>query len=254
MKNFKYIFTILLPLHILFLSLGFYINLSYVSLIYFLMGYMLIGGLGVEIGLHKYASHRSVDLNKISKPIVLFLSILSCQGHPIWWAAVHRGNHHRHSDTEKDSHSPINGKWNAFMGWILNHDLTKVNYKFSIDLLKDKIMVITSKYYEIIILATWITAGVISIDFLFWAILLPTLVSFYSVNMINLFCHSNFGYRNFNTEDNSRNISLLGYFCWGNGWHNNHHYKASSFDFGKSISGKKWEIDPCMIFLPFIKK
>lgn len=253
MKNYKYILSTLLPLHIIFFILIPYIDLSALTLFYFLLGYIFIGGLGVEIGLHRWASHRAVEVNKVAKPIIIYASLLSCQGHPIWWAAVHRGLHHKHSDTVKDSHSPVSGKWHAFIGWILTHNTKSINYKFSVDLLRDKLMTFTSKYYEIIIILTWIILGSISLNFLFWFAIVPTLIAFYSVNTINLLCHLNLGYRNYSTNDNSKNIALLGYFCWGNGWHNNHHHQASSYDFGKGVSNNWWEFDPCTLLLPFIK-
>jgi stearoyl-CoA desaturase (delta-9 desaturase) len=62
------------------------------------------------------------------------------------------------------------------------------------------------------------------------------------------------GYRNFETNDNSRNNVIFGYLGWGQGWHNNHHHDPKSFDFGTGVSGKWWEFDPCKIFLPFLGK
>jgi len=255
MKNYKYLTTIFFPLHLLLISLIFFVDFSLLNLFYFIIGYCFIGGLGVAIGLHRWASHRSINLKSWVEPIVIYASLLSCQGHPIWWAAMHRGYHHRHSDTERDEHSPIFGKWNSFVGWILNHDPLSVNYKFSVDLLKDKRMLVTAKYYEIILITTWILLAIIDINLLFWFAIAPAVFSFHGEGLINTFCHTDgIGYRNFNTNDKSRNVPALGLIFWGNGWHNNHHEKASSFDFGSSISGKFWEFDPCRLFLPLIKK
>src|SRR5690606_12452545 len=44
---------------------------------------------------------------------------MSVQRGPLWWASHHR-NHHRHSDTEADFHSPVTrSMWWAHMGWFL---------------------------------------------------------------------------------------------------------------------------------------
>jgi fatty-acid desaturase len=254
MKNYKFILFIFIPFNLLFLIGLWMTSFSYLNLFYFILGYIFIGALGVEIGLHKWASHRSVELNFIAKPIIILASLLACQGHPIWWSAVHRGYHHRNTDTDLDLHTPKKSKWNSFLGWIIKHEPSSINYKYAVDLLKNPLMTITSKYYEAIVWTIWIVLGIISLDFLIWFLIIPTVLSFYGVGLINTFCHGNGGYRNFNTADNSKNVALLGFLLWGNGWHNNHHYKASSFDFGSSISGKKWEIDPCIFLLPFIKK
>lgn len=255
MKNYKYLLTIFFPLHILLVLLFFYVDYNLTSLLYFLIGYIFIGGCGVAIGLHRWASHKSIILKPWAENFIIYASMLSCQGHPIWWAALHRGNHHRCSDTQKDEHSPISGKWHSFVGWILKHNPTNVNYKFAIDLLRDKKMIFTAKYYEIIILSSWMILASIDLNLLFWFAIVPTIIALHGEGLINTFCHTdNIGYRNFDTKDKSRNIPILGLLFWGNGWHNNHHEKPSSFDFGKGVSGKKLEFDPCNLLCPLIKK
>lgn len=255
MKNYKYLFTTFLPLHLLCIILIFFVDYDLMSVLYFILGYGFIGGLGVAVGLHRWASHRSVEIKSFIEPIVIYASLLSCQGHPIWWAAIHRGYHHRYTDTERDEHSPIFGKWNSFLGWILKHDPLKVNYKFSADLLRNKKMRVTAKYYEIIVIASWIILGFIDVNLLFWFAVVPAIVAFHGEGLVNTLCHTDVvGYRNFNINNKSRNVPILGLLFWGNGWHNNHHYDPSSFDFGKSVSGNKWEFDLCRLFLPLIKK
>lgn len=255
MKNFYYLLSILVPLHAIALGLLWYNDFYWVNLLYFLFGYILIGGLGVEVGLHRWASHRSVELKPAIKPIIVLLSFLGCQGHPLWWAAVHRGAHHRYADTDKDPHSPkYQGMWNSFLGWVFDHDPQSVNYKVVVDLLRDPWLIKTKRLYEATILYIWLLIGMIDVNLLLWGFLLPAIVAFHGEGLINSLCHSDRGYRNFNTTDQSKNIPWLGFFMWGNGWHNNHHHKPSSFDFGKSVSGKKWEFDPCTLFLPLIKK
>jgi fatty-acid desaturase len=253
--NWRYLFSILLPLHLAIIILPFYTSWGIINIAYFLIGYVLIHGLGINVGLHRWASHRAVDLKESVKPFIVYLSILGCQGQPLWWAAVHRGYHHRKSDTIEDHHSPVHhGKWHAFIGWILEHDPSKVNFKYSADLAREKCIMQTHRYYEVIIWTTWILVGLISLNALLWLLIIPTFIALHSEGLVNAFCHGKSGYTNYVTKDQSRNVPLLGYFGWGNGWHNNHHYAASSYDFGKGVSSKWWEFDPCIIFLPFIKK
>ena len=171
-------------------------SFTWLHIFYFLMGYILISGLGNNVGLHRWAGHRAIELGKYSKNIVLYFSLMACQGHPIWWAAVHRGQHHKFSDTDKDSHSPINGKWHAFFGWELKHDPSTVNYKYAVDLMRDPILIKTSKYYEAIIITSWIIVGLFSIDLLLWMFILPTVLALHLEGMVNLFCHTKYGYRN----------------------------------------------------------
>lgn len=250
-KNRRYIFTTLLPLHLMLLLLMFS-SLSWIHGIYFLIGYVLIYGLGVNVGLHRWASHRSIVLNQIAKPFVVYLSIIACQGQPMWWVALHRGYHHRKCDSLEDQHSPIHlGKFHAFIGWIFKHDPSSINFRYSANLAREFWIVKTHKYYEIIIWTTWIIAGLISLDLLLWMFIIPSIVGLHTEGLVNSLCHGKNGYANYKTTDQSRNVHLLGYVSWGNGWHNNHHYNQSKYNFGGT---KWWEFDPCVIFLPFIKK
>jgi stearoyl-CoA desaturase (delta-9 desaturase) len=83
--------------------------------------------------------------------------------------------------------------------------------------------------------------------FLYGSVLFASLVQ---DNLVNSLCHlTRVGYANFDVGDRSRNFWLLGYFGWGQGWHNNHHALPAKFDFGV----KWWEFDPCRLWLPFLK-
>ena len=46
------------------------------------------------------------------------------------------------------------------------------------------------------------------------------------------------------------NIPLLALFTWGQALHNNHHVATRHYNYAK----KKYEFDPAIIFLPFIKE
>jgi stearoyl-CoA desaturase (delta-9 desaturase) len=244
---------IFLPIHVCVLLIPFVSTICWLHICYFLIGYVLICGLGNNVGLHRWASHKSVELGKYSKYVVLFFSMMAGQGHPVWWAALHRGQHHRNSDTETDSHSPIHGKWHAFHGWVWKYDPLNVSYKYVTDLMRDPLMIFTFKYYKSIVITVWIIIGLVDTDLLLWMFMLPAMLSLHLEGMVNLFCHIKLGYRNFDTKDNSHNVPLLGILNWGNGWHNNHHYNQSSFDFGSGISKNWYEFDPCKMFLPLLK-
>jgi len=252
MKN-KSLYTLIIPIHLAAISVFWFSTFSLLHLLYLILGYTFISGLGIGVGLHRWASHRSVKLNRIAKPVVIYASILSCQGHPYWWAAVHQSLHHRFTDTDKDIHSPVNGKWNAFIGWLFNHDTATINYKTILHLTNEPLLNFSQKFYLPIIYLSWILFGFLNLDFLLWTIILPTVIALHLEGIINTFCHGKYGYRNFATKDLSCNVPILGYLAWGNGWHNNHHAHPGHFDFGKTISGKK-EFDPCTLFLPFIRQ
>lgn len=254
-KN-TFLFKFLYPIHLLSWIGFFYVaiqhGLTIYHFIYFMIGWVLIEGVGTAITLHRYISHRSFEPKKYMKPILLWLSCLSLQGSPIGWAAVHRGSHHRFSDTDKDAHTPQRGIAYAWHFWL--HDWHEYfNPKYAVDLLRDKQITWFTHNYEKIILMTYICIGILSWEFLLFALMIPACIGLYQESNINVFCHQKkYGYRNFETSDNSTNVPLLALITWGQGWHNNHHKKASSYDFGTSISGNKKEFDPSLLILPLI--
>lgn len=224
------------------------------------LGWILIHGLGAEVGYHRVFSHRNylANLSKWKENIILFLAALSGQGSSITWVAVHRGSHHKHSDTEKDIHSPVHGIWNSFIGWATNitENQNPIPYKYAADLLRKPNHVWFHRFNLWIMWLTPLLVAIIDWKLALSGIVLAGGISFVLMNGINVICHSNdlpFNYKNFDLKDNSNNNLILGYLGWGLGWHNNHHAKPTNYDLGTSTSKKWWEFDPAKIFIPFLK-
>jgi len=220
-----------------------------------LIMWCLISGLGIAVGYHRIFSHKTHVIPTWKENIILFFATLSGQGSCIFWVALHRGYHHPHADTAKDYHSPVAySRWQAFMGWINSDTFNVVNLKYAVDLLKKPNFVFFHKYcYEIL----WLTPAVIALYD--WRLamsmcFIPGMVGLLQDNAVNVFGHVKalIGYRNFDTRDHSQNNFVLGYLGWGQGWHNNHHARPANFDFGRGTSGRWWEFDPCVIFLPVL--
>ena len=222
------------------------------------VGWILISGLGVAVGYHRIFSHNThTNLPPWKENLILFFGILSGQGSSIMWTAIHRGYHHRHADTEKDLHSPVHGIYHAFFGWTITitENNPVINLKYSANLLRKPNHVWFHKHNMKILWGVPLLVSLIDWKLSLAMCCLPTALSLLQDNLINIFGHVKglIGYRNFETNDMSQNNIVLGYIAWGQGWHNNHHYSPSSYDFGRGVSGKWWEWDPCNIFLPFLK-
>jgi stearoyl-CoA desaturase (delta-9 desaturase) len=248
---------VLYPVHALaWLGLIFFhlfFGFEWANVLYFALGWILIEGVGVAITLHRYVSHKAFEARPGLKPILLWLGCLSLQGSPLGWAAIHRGSHHRYSDTDKDAHSPTKGWLYAWHMWL--HDWDQYfNPKYAIDLIRDPMQMWFAKNYIKIILVTYVTVLILfGWQVLLFGFMLPAAVSLYMESNINVFCHTDgYGYRNFDTKDNSRNVPFLAWITWGQGWHNNHHARASSYDFGTTVSGNSKEFDMSLIMLPLI--
>lgn len=237
--------------------LGIYsiINLFYNDVdflwIYIIIGLLFIEIIGVSAGLHRWASHRSFEVNKIFKIFMLWCGALSCQGSPIFWATIHRSYHHRHSDSDKDPHNPSHGFWHSYMLWMFTIEEGNYNTKRIVDLLKDPVVVFLHKWYLIILWSTNIIFFFIDTNLWLYGIVLPAFITFHKFNLQTSIVHyKHLGYRNFDTGDNSVNIPWLWPITFGEAWHNNHHADPMN----PKIGGIKWwELDPTYWIIKIIE-
>jgi stearoyl-CoA desaturase (delta-9 desaturase) len=249
----KYQIFIFYPIHLGTIAGLFLAEYSLVNFLIFLLGWVLIHGYGSELGLHRYVAHKSFQPKNIFVPILLFFSTLSIQGSPLGWAIIHR-QHHSHADSALDPHSPKKGYWYAWHMWIASWATytTKGNIKKYKDLLKNQYIIFFTKNTIPIVLMTYLTVGLVDINYLFWFLMLPATVSLIQSYNVNLFCHiKKSGYRNFETKDDSSNVKLLALTSWGLGLHNNHH----RFPGAANFETRPGEVDPAArLLLPIIKK
>lgn len=188
---------------------------------------------------HRYFSHRTF---KTSRPVQFFFAALgasSVQRGPLWWAAHHR-KHHRHSDTEKDVHSPHHhGFWWSHVGWITSPSNFPTDYSQVPDLTKYPELRFIDRFDTIIpFLLAFILFLIGGFPYLIWGFFVSSVVLFHITCSINSFSHL-WGTQRYNTSDQSRNNLILALLTFGEGWHNNHHRYP-----GASRQGFFWwEID-----------
>jgi fatty-acid desaturase len=240
---------IIIPIHLLFL-VGLFFIFDWTMLGWTLLGYFLVNGMGIAIGAHRYFSHYTFKTTKFWHYVLGYLSVLGAQGSPLFWTALHRGKHHKYADTDKDPHSPIHGNWDSYMGWMLNLDPNVVPMRAAVDLLKDKYVMFLHKHYYKILWGTVLVVGIFSLSLAYHFLICAMILSIHQENIINTFCHQKkYGYRNFDTNDNSVNIPWMGLMFWGQGYHNNHHAKPWEYNF----ASKPGEFDICKPIIDFIK-
>lgn len=201
---------------------------------------------------HRYFAHRAF---KTSRPVQFLFGLIgvsAVQRGPLWWAAHHR-DHHRHSDTAADLHSPVTkGLFISHMGWFLS----KEGFRAQLDRVAD-----LSRFPELKFLDRFdilVPIGLAVLLFLFggllerwrpelgtsagqmliWGFFISTVVLFHATVTINSLAHR-YGHRRFETRDESRNNIWLALITFGEGWHNNHHHFPGSARQGFYW----WEID-----------
>jgi fatty-acid desaturase len=246
----SYFWLIFLPAHILLLVSLYYIEFSLKSFLLILLFWTLISGYGIGVAYHRLLSHNAFKTWPIIETIISYLGCLAIQGSPLFWVNIHRGYHHPHSDTPEDIHSPIHGKLWAYFLWTIQVNYKDLKFNSVFRMMKKKDQLFLHHFYFQIIWATWILTFIISTQ-LFYSLIVAQILTLHLEFMVNLFCHTKSGgYRNFDLKDNSVNYYLFGLLCWGIGYHNNHHARPQSYDFGY----KKFEFDPTTVLVRLIKK
>lgn len=224
-------------------------------------GIYVFGTLGINLCFHRLLTHRGLTCPAWLERTFAILGVCAFQDTPARWAAVHR-RHHEHSDEQSDPHSPRVGFWWAHLQWIYveNRELGRLGIydRYAKDILRDKFYVGLERRQNWlkIILASWLVffgAGAaialiagdgwreavrMGASLLVWGVFLRTVVVWHITWSVNSLSHIS-GYRNYETEDFSRNNVFVGIISNGEGWHNNHHADPRSARHGH----RSWEFD-----------
>ena len=212
-------------------------------IVFFVVAYFT-GGLGVTLGYHRLLTHRSFATFKPIEYLVTLLACLAWQGGPIDWVGTHR-LHHAESDQPADPHSPRDGFGWAHIFWMLyTHRPQEDPRLYTRDLQRDPWMRAFERiaFLPQFLLAGllfaggwWLAGGVLGgISWVLWGFCLRVVVMYHGTWFVNSAAHS-WGYRNFNTPDDSRNNWWVALFSFGEGWHNNHHAQQRS-----AAHGMRW--------------
>lgn len=237
-----------------------------------ILGLYVFGTLGINIGYHRLLTHRGMNAPKWFEHTLALLGVCTMQDTPACWVAMHR-IHHQHSDHQPDPHSPlVTFLWGHF-GWLMfeNRDFTNVKdyQRFTRDLLKDpfylklerhwnwlKVYLAVAALYPIVgFVLGWLMSGNLwgGIQFgsslLVWGVFVRTVLNWHITWSVNSVTHI-WGYRNYETKDNSRNNWLIGLIANGEGWHNNHHADQRAASHGH----RWWEFDVSWLTIRLFEK
>lgn len=191
---------------------------------------------GVSLYLHREQTHRGIRLNPVIQHFYRFWMWFTTGMLTKDWVAIHR-KHHAFCETEDDPHSPqIHGiKKVLFHGVTLytkerknQETLDKYGKGTPNDWIERNIYT-RFHYLGILLLAAVNFALFGVIGFLVFAIQIIW-IPFFAAGVINGIGHF-VGYRNYRTDDSSRNITRYAFFVFGEELHNNHHAFPSSCKF-----------------------
>lgn len=235
-----------------------------VAFLVFMLGVIVAGQMAIPIGYHRLLSHRSFRCPKWFERTLVTLAMCSAQETPVQWVAWHR-KHHSHSDQHDDPHSPRQkGFWWAHVRWLIHEDRTSLAtfnlyHKYAKDILADPYYrwieklpspaglfffahaIVFTVIALIVCLAVYgntSEAYRMTASLVLWGVAVRTVWVWHITWSVNSISHL-FGYRNYDTDDDSRNNWFVTLLTAGEGWHNNHHADPAS----ASVQHRWWEID-----------
>lgn len=222
--------------HLMVLSIFFLDNIHWIYWVIGLTAWIIIGKVGGEVGYHRYFAHRSFKTSKWKERTLLILGSLMMMGSSISWVGTHR-THHAKADTEEDPHSLHHQHW--LKVWAIEWKPFLIKRSMIYDSLKDPWQIFIHRWYFELCLSVLLIIGMIDYMLLIFMISLPAIVQFHTGSLlVDVVCHK-WGYRTFDTKDQSRNNILANILTLGSGLHNNHHGEPSNYYLAK----EKWEFD-----------
>lgn len=206
------------------------------------------GGLGICLGYHRLFTHSSFRTIAPVRWMLAAIGGLAGEGPVIDWVATHRA-HHALSDQEGDPHSPRDGAWWSHVFWISRGRTDHKEFcdRWAPDLAKEPAMQFISRHFltnqvlfgvAVLGIGTWLGGWMFGISLTTWGVFLRLAFVWHSTWLVNSASHM-YGYRNYETTDDSRNNWFVALLTYGEGWHNNHHAYPRMANHGH----RWWEID-----------
>lgn len=236
------------------------------------LGIYFYGGIGIDLCYHRMLTHRSFRCPLWLERLFVMVALCCLEDAPGSWVATHR-QHHIDSDDRDDPHSPLAGFFWSHMGWLLVDNAavrcSSAFDRYARDILRDPLYMrlqrsllpiwIYAAHAALYFLAglaggwwflgTWLGGVQLGLSWLVWGCLLRTVCVWHISWSVNSLSHVA-GYRNYDTQDNSRNNWLVALLSSGEGWHNNHHHDPAS-----ASNGHRWfEFDLIFAFIQLLER
>lgn len=234
---------------------------SWSGLLVAIVGTHLCGLFGINLCYHRLLTHRGLKCPKWLEHAMVVIAMSCLQETPARWVAIHR-RHHQFADQQPDPHSPLASFFWAHIGWILVHqpELSRLGIyeRYAKDILRDRFYVALERHnwlvwINLIQMPLFFAAGFIvawlfgatpadaaqtGLSILLFGVFVRTVLVWHITWAVNSVTHV-WGYRNYETDEDSRNNMIVGLISNGEGWHNNHHADPRSARHGH----RWWEMD-----------
>jgi stearoyl-CoA desaturase (delta-9 desaturase) len=147
------------------------------------------------------------------------------------------------------------------MFWFMPkmHGQTYVDYnrRWAPDMAKDRVFVFLDRTFLLWHIALgwglfglgyWIGGSAMAWSFVVWCMFVRLTYVLHSTWFVNSATHM-WGYRNYETTDESRNLWWVAMLTYGEGWHNNHH----AYPRMASNAHRWWEFDPTFAVIRLLR-
>jgi stearoyl-CoA desaturase (Delta-9 desaturase) len=194
---------------------------------------------GVTVYLHRCQAHRALDVHPVVSHFFRFWLWLTTGMITKEWAAIHR-KHHAKCETEEDPHSPrIHGINKILWGGVIlyvkeSHNpetMTRYGHGTPDDWLERNVYTPMNKWGIMLLVAIDVALFGVVPGLIIYGIQLAW-IPFWAAGVINGLGHY-FGYRNFQTADDSTNMVPIAAWIGGEELHNNHHAYPTSAKFSQ---------------------
>jgi fatty-acid desaturase len=207
-----------------------------------LLGWWVAGSLGICFTYHRLLTHRGFRVSKPLEYLGTVFGMLASEGGAISWVAMHRIHHARSDQRGQDIHTPRDGFWWSHLGWIvceLGRDRRQMERRYAPELVADPVHRVLNRIHllpNILVgLALYAWGGW---SLVVWGVFVRLVITLHGTWLVNSATHV-WGYRTWNTNEDSRNLWWVGLLAWGEGWHNTHHAFQRSARHGLEW----WEVD-----------
>jgi stearoyl-CoA desaturase (delta-9 desaturase) len=203
----------------------------------------LCGSIGICLAYHRLLTHRSFQVPKWLEYILTTIGVLALQGGPIFWVSGHRRHHAYTEDVDQDPYSARRGFWWSHFLWFLCPRTEffdeKAYQRYAPDLARDPYYRWLDHYFLLLQLPLGVLLYVLGgWSFVIYGLFLSKVLLWHTTWFINSATHM-WGYRTFDSADNSRNLWWAAILAYGEGWHNNHHAHPNIAPAGLQW----WEVD-----------
>jgi stearoyl-CoA desaturase (delta-9 desaturase) len=242
------VMSFMATMHVMALAAPFFFSWQGLALMLGL--HWLTGGIGICLGFHRLLTHSSFKTYPFVRYTLAVIGGLAGEGGAVDWVAGHR-QHHAHSDEDGDPHSPNEGAWWSHVWWlsrsVYGKSCTAYAQRWAPDLAKDPVMRFIDSMaipFHFVLGLTLFAIGYFTggagfgWSLVFWGMFARLVFVLHCTWFVNSASHI-WGYKNYETSDNSRNNWWVALLSYGEGWHNNHHAYPRMANHGH----RWWEID-----------